>query len=103
MATQTIGAHDARTHLPELLDRVERDEEIVITRHGRPVARLSRTEPGHDVATARAAVARLMRLRDDITRNDGGVSSIEEILSLRDEGRTPGPGPTRPGSPGTTA
>lgn len=36
----TIGAYDAKTHLPQLLDRVERGERIVITRHGKPVAEL---------------------------------------------------------------
>lgn len=36
----TIGAHEARTHLPQLLDRVARGESLTITRRGRPVARL---------------------------------------------------------------
>ena len=36
----TIGAFEAKTHLSELLQRAERGEEITITRHGRPVARL---------------------------------------------------------------
>jgi prevent-host-death family protein len=35
-----IGAYDAKTRLSELLDRVESGEEVTITRHGRPVARL---------------------------------------------------------------
>jgi prevent-host-death family protein len=36
MSTMTISA--ARAALPEVLDRVDRGEEITITRHGRPVA-----------------------------------------------------------------
>jgi prevent-host-death family protein len=36
----TVGAYEAKTHLAELLDRVERGDTVVITRHGRPVARL---------------------------------------------------------------
>ena len=40
MSTNTVGAYHAKTHLAELLDRVERGEQITITRHGRPVARL---------------------------------------------------------------
>lgn len=35
-----IGVYEAKTHLPRLLDEVERGESITITRHGRPVARL---------------------------------------------------------------
>ena len=37
---KTVGAYEAKTHLPLLLDEVERGEEITITRHGRPVAKL---------------------------------------------------------------
>lgn len=35
-----IQASDAKTHLPQLLHEVERGETIIITRHGRPIARL---------------------------------------------------------------
>jgi prevent-host-death family protein len=35
-----IGAFDAKTHLSSLLDRVEAGEEFIITRRGKPVARL---------------------------------------------------------------
>ena len=35
-----IGAYEAKTHLPALLERVGRGEEFVITKHGRPIARL---------------------------------------------------------------
>lgn len=35
---RTIGAYEAKTHLPRLLDEVERGERITITKHGRPVA-----------------------------------------------------------------
>jgi len=35
-----VGAFEAKNSLGSLLDRVERGEEIVITRHGRAVARL---------------------------------------------------------------
>lgn len=36
----TVGAFEAKTHLSELLARVEGGEEVTITKHGRPVARL---------------------------------------------------------------
>jgi prevent-host-death family protein len=41
-----VGVYEAKTHLPALLNDVERGETIVITRHGRPIARLSPIEPG---------------------------------------------------------
>jgi prevent-host-death family protein len=37
---QTVGAYEAKTHLPALLNRVAAGEEITITRHGIPVAKL---------------------------------------------------------------
>jgi prevent-host-death family protein len=36
----TVGVFEAKTHLSSLLDRVAEGEEVVITKHGRPVARL---------------------------------------------------------------
>ena len=37
---KSIGAFDAKTHLPRLLERVSRGERILITKHGKPVARV---------------------------------------------------------------
>lgn len=45
---KTVPVHEAEARLSELLAAVELGEEITITRHGRPVARI--------VATADAAV-----------------------------------------------
>ncbi len=35
-----IGAYEAKTHLPQLLEKVRKGETFVITKHGRPVAEL---------------------------------------------------------------
>jgi prevent-host-death family protein len=35
-----VNVHEAKTHLSRLLEQVERGEEVVIARNGRPVARL---------------------------------------------------------------
>jgi prevent-host-death family protein len=40
----TVGAFEAKTKLSELLDRVERGEEVLITRHGKEVAKLVAVE-----------------------------------------------------------
>ena len=37
---ESVGAYDAKTHFSELLQRVEGGEEVTITRHGAPVARM---------------------------------------------------------------
>ena len=39
-----VGVYAAKTHLSRLLDRAARGEEVVITRHGKPVARLTPVE-----------------------------------------------------------
>ena len=41
----TVNVHEAKTHLSRLLERVERGQEIVIARAGKPVARLVPVDP----------------------------------------------------------
>ena len=76
----TVGAFDAKTHLSSLLDKVEGGEEVTITRHGKPVARLVAVA-SHDRDKAAAALEGLRALR---ARNTLGGLSWKE---LRDEGR----------------
>ena len=35
-----VGVFEAKTHLPKLLERVQKGERFVITKHGHPVAEL---------------------------------------------------------------
>ncbi|MEE9282198.1 MAG: type II toxin-antitoxin system prevent-host-death family antitoxin [Myxococcota bacterium] len=58
----SVGAYQAKTHLPELLDRVEKGERIVITRRGVPVAVLvpAQAERGRD---PRAVVDDILEFR----------------------------------------
>ncbi len=55
-----VGAFEAKNWLGALLDRVEHGEEIVITRRGKPVAKLVPAAPGFDRAKARRAIAGLL-------------------------------------------
>jgi prevent-host-death family protein len=52
---ETLSVYEAKTHLSRLLDAVEAGEEILITRNGRPVARLVRAvaEPRRRFGTMR--------------------------------------------------
>ena len=76
----TVGAFEAKTHLSALLDRVQAGEEVVITKHGRPVARLVGAG-AIDRTRAHAAFGKLMALRKATTL--AGLS----WKALRDEGR----------------
>lgn len=52
----TVGAFEAKTHLSDLLDRVERGERFTITRHGKPVAKLMPLDDQRDAARIEAAI-----------------------------------------------
>ncbi len=54
-----VGAFEAKNTLGTLLDRVEKGEEITITRHGKPVARLVSHSDGVDRKKAKAAALRI--------------------------------------------
>ena len=77
---RSVGAFEAKTHLAALLDAVSAGEQITITRHGRPVARLMPPvgEPAGSVADT---IARLRCFSEGQTL--GGLS----IAELRDQGR----------------
>jgi prevent-host-death family protein len=59
MSSSSIGAYEAKTHLPRLLDQVEQGDIVTITKHGRAVARLvpvgARPTPDAVIAALRGA------------------------------------------------
>ena len=62
---KTVGIFDAKTHLSSLVDEVERGGEVVITRHGKPVAKLVRTDDPftpEKIARRRKAIAELREI-----------------------------------------
>ena len=63
---ELIGAYEAKTHLPRLLDRVAQGESLTITRHGKPVARL--VPVTGDRERAKEAAARIVERRRHIKR-----------------------------------
>ena len=52
----TVGAYDAKTRFSELLERAATGEEITITRHGTPVAKLVPVNKKSTVEERRAAI-----------------------------------------------
>jgi prevent-host-death family protein len=78
---ESVGAYEAKTHLPQLLDRVARGEEIQITRNGRPVARLV-PEPADEITDIRSVIAEIREFRKG--RKLGDDITIRELI---DEGR----------------
>ena len=76
-----IQASEAKVHLPQLLDDVERGETLIITRHGRPVARIvpEVDRRQEEIDKALAAIRELRKRTGRIT--------VGELLSAREEGR----------------
>ncbi|HEV2207100.1 MAG TPA: type II toxin-antitoxin system prevent-host-death family antitoxin [Candidatus Acidoferrales bacterium] len=79
-----VGAFEAKNMLSALLDRVERGEEIVITRHGKPVARLVPNSGGMDRSQAQAA---LSRIRSRAAGLAAGPFDWGAVRNDRDAGR----------------
>lgn len=78
---QSIGVFEAKNRLTALLDEVEEGHEVLITRRGKPVARLVPAEPGFDRAKARRAADGLRAASAGLTL---GELSLKELVS---EGR----------------
>ncbi|HEX3660236.1 MAG TPA: type II toxin-antitoxin system prevent-host-death family antitoxin [Acidobacteriaceae bacterium] len=78
-----VQASEAKTRFLQLLDEVEKGDSFLITRHGKPVARITpeadrrQAEIEQALADLRALPSRRHRL------------TVVEILSARDEGRKP--------------
>ncbi len=74
---ETVGAYEAKTHLPKLLERVSKGERITITKHGVPVALLQppaslrRMEP-------KQVIAELRKFRDKHTLKELSIRDMIE-------------------------
>lgn len=75
-----VGAFEAKTHLPELLERVRGGERIVITKHGMPVAEL--------VPVSKTGKPDLKKLYKEMTAfRNGRRLGKDSIRNLMEEGR----------------
>ena len=72
-----IGVYETKTHLTNLLDRVEHGEQFTITKHGRPIARLIPVKRS-DQERRREAIARLLVFRKGRTLGVPVKELIEE-------------------------
>lgn len=83
----TVTAFEAKTHFGELLARVARGEEIVITKYEKPVARLI-PEGRQDLDDIRQAVEASKRLQRKMAGRPGfRPITYREIKSAKEEGR----------------
>lgn len=77
VAAEPVSAYDAKTHLASLLERAQRGERFVITRHGKPVAQLVPME-AHDEAGVALAMERVARVRAGLQRRGVRLADVLE-------------------------
>ena len=77
----TVGSYEAKTHLPRLLDRVAKGEQITITKHGVAVAMLVPAPRGRPRRNPQELVDEILAFR---TRHTLDGVSIREMI---EEGR----------------
>ena len=80
----SVGSYEAKTHLPQLLERVERGETITITRHGKPVARLVPAVAAVSRAQIAATIAAMAAFQEQEAPSLGEKITIRDLI---DEGR----------------
>ena len=79
--SNTVGAYEAKTHLSELLEKVAAGEEITITKHGAPVAKLVPVKKEVSAEQRVAAIERIQQLATGLSL--GGL----KVKDLINEGR----------------
>ena len=85
---ESVGLFEAKTHLSELITRAERGEEVIITRHNKPVAKLVPiSEVSPELYQRRMAALDALQAVGRAVEKRGGPITVEEVLSWRDEGR----------------
>lgn len=77
----TVGAYEAKTHLSDLLEKVEAGQEITITRHGAAVAKLIPIKKEASAVERAAAIRRIQALAAGLSL--GGL----KVKDLIREGR----------------
>lgn len=74
----TVGAYTAKTHFAELLEKVQAGDEITITRHGTPVARLVPIIKAATREQRRAAIERISKRRETLSLGELKVRDLIE-------------------------
>lgn len=74
-----VGTLEARNSFSSLLELVEKGEEVTITRHGRPVARLVPAKKPRDIERAREAARAILEMRREVKPDPEGLTIRDYI------------------------
>ena len=84
----SVTALEAKTRFGQLLDRVSRGEEVIVTRHDKPVARIVPAgRPAREKVRAAAEGLRELRRAIAMRRGDQAALTADDIESLIEAGR----------------
>ena len=84
---QTMTIAQAKNQLSSLIHAAERGEEVVLTRHGKPVVRLVAENPINDSQALAAREAAVLARFDAARAQLSGKVTLADIRALREEGR----------------
>ncbi len=73
--SKDISLREAKAHLSKLLDRVEKGEEIIITRHGKPSAKMTSVKAQRRTA---GALKGQIKMSDDFDQTDEEITELFE-------------------------
>lgn len=79
----SISIAEAKSHFAAVIERAAAGEEVTITRHGKPVAKVVPVRSDRDRERARRAFEDMIKLRNETGASLGGL----DWRTLRDEGR----------------
>ena len=78
---KTVGCFEAKTHFSDLLRLTDKGEEVLITRHGKPVAKLVPAE-NRTNAEIKETIRKMRELRKGVSLGEG--ITLRELI---EEGR----------------
>jgi len=77
MLTRQIGAFDAKTHFSQILEKIENGEDFIITKRGKPVAKIV---PFEEKKISRKEALKTLREMRKLYRGNPGDFNIREAI-----------------------
>lgn len=84
---RNVALSEAKDNLSKFVAAAAKGEEIVITLHGKPAAKLvAANDEAEQRRRARKALDELMEMREEM-RREGRTATVEELIAWKNEGR----------------
>ena len=77
----SVGIFEAKAQLSQLVERVAQGEEVLVTRHGKPVARLVAPEASSEASAIADWTVELRAFRRGVDRGAKPHSTLTELIA----------------------